>query len=82
METRELAGWIVVDSDGWVANPTTVGEMTGVGARTSRLLSKMEAEDLATKWREKWQEDYPNTKVQVCPVYVGSFDVDLEWEDD
>ena len=70
---RELAGWIVVDQFGWVVQPTSFGEMTGEGAKTSRLQSRMEAEELADKWRDRWREEYPDAKVQVCPVYAGPF---------
>ena len=72
-EARELAGWIVVNQDGWVQSLWSIGEGTGDGARTPRLLSKMEAEDLATKWWERWQDEPPDAKVQVCPVYAGAF---------
>ena len=71
---RELVGWIVVDQDGWVAMPRAYGEMVGEGAHTPRLLSKMEAEDVAIKWRERWKDEFSDAKVQVCPVYAGSWE--------
>ena len=70
---RELVGWIVVDQDGWVATPRAYGETVGEGAHTPRLLSRMEAENVAAKWRERWKRQYPDAEVQVCPVYAGPF---------
>ena len=66
-------GWIIVDRNGWVQAPRSLGEVEGDGAHTPRLMSKMEADDFAARWRERWQDQCPDAKVQVCPVYAGSF---------
>lgn len=47
--------------------------MAGDRAHTPRLLSRMEAEGLATQWRDRWPHQYPDAKVQVFPVYAGPF---------
>ena len=67
------SGWIVVDQNGWIQAPRSLGEVEGDGAHTPRLMSKMEADDFAARWRERWQDQCPDAKVQVCPVYAGSF---------
>ena len=62
-----------MDQDEWVATPRAYGRMAGDGAHTPRLLSRMEAEGLATQWRDRWPDEYSDAKVQVCPVYAGPF---------
>ena len=74
MSERELVGWIVVDDDGWVVSPRSYGVTKGEGAHTPQLMCKMDAEALAAKWRERWREEYPDSKAQVCPVFAGPFE--------
>ena len=73
---KRPSGWIVVNQDRWVQAPRSLGKMEGEGAHTPRLMSKTEADDFAAKWRERWKDECPDAKVQVCPVYAGPFDFD------
>lgn len=84
MSKGELLGYAVLNirwPEGWLAKPTDAGEMTGDGAHTSRLLSKLEAEDLAERCRRYQMTQGRHDRYRVVAVYCPPHTTVLDTED-
>ena len=84
MSKGELLGYAVLNirwPEGWLAKPTDAGEMTGDGAHTSRLLSRLEAEDLAERCGRYQVSQGRHDRYRVVAVYSSPHATVLDTED-